>query len=276
VQLALAIAPEDAQPDAFVVFRDRLDVTIPKVARMGYDGVELALGNADDVECSVVQRLLADHDLGIAAVSTGRVWAERHVWLTHPDAGVRAKAVEIIIGLADLAAELGARRVNIGRVRGEIPAGESRASAEGRFIEGIRAIADRAAELDVNLVIEPVNRYELNYINSVVPDGIGLIDRVGHSNVKLMPDTFHMNIEDVSIADSILTAGSMVGYCQLADSNRWAPGQGHTDFEPILAALRAIGYDDWVSLEILPYPSADLAAEQGLSFLRPLLTTTTA
>ena len=273
MKLALAIAPEDAQPDAFVVFRDRLDVTIPKVARMGYDGVELALGRADDVDPGAVQRLLTDHGLGISAISTGRVWAEQHLWLTHPDASIRGRAVGIMIGLAELAADLGARRVNVGRVRGEIPAGESQASAEGRFIEGIRAVADRAGELDVNLVIEPVNRYELNYINSVVPDGIDLIDRVGHPNVKLMPDSFHMNIEDISIADSIIAAGSRVGYCQLADSNRWAPGQGHTDFEPILAALRAIGYDDWVSLEILPYPSADLAAEQGVAFLRPMLTT---
>ncbi len=271
MKLALAIAPQDAQPDAFVVFRDRLDITIPKVARMGYDGVELALGGADDVDAAVVQRLLADHGLGISAVSTGRVFAERHVWLTDRDASVRAKAVKIVTGLAELAAELGAQRVNIGRVRGEIPEGETLESAEARFADGIRAIADRAGQLGVNLVIEPVNRYELNYINSVDPEGIALIRRIGHPNVKLMPDSFHMNIEDVGIAESILAAGSMVGYCQLADSNRWAPGQGHTDFVPILAALHAIGYDDWIALETFPTPRLDLAAEQGVSFLRPLL-----
>ena len=271
MKLALAIAPEDAQPDAFVVFRDRLDITIPKVAKMGYDGVELALSEASDIDASVVRTLLADSALGISAISTGRVWAEQHLWLTHADASVRARAVEVMIGLAELAAELGARRVNIGRVRGEIPKGESLEVAEGRFAEGIRAIADRAGSLAVNLVVEPVNRYELNYINSVVPDGIALIERIAHPNVQLMPDSFHMNIEDVSIADSILAAGPVVGYCQLADSNRWAPGQGHTDFKPIIAALRAIGYDDWVSLEILPYPSADEAAQQGVTFLRPLL-----
>jgi 5-keto-L-gluconate epimerase len=271
MKIALAISPEDALPSAFVVFRDRLDVTIPKVARMGYDGVELALGRAADVDAQKVARLLADNRMGISAVSTGRVFAEQRVWLTSDDAAVRARAVEILIGLVDLAAELGAARVNIGRVRGGIPEGETLASAEARFAAGIREVADHARPLGVNIVVEPVNRYELNYINSVDPDGIALVRRIGHPSVKLMPDVFHMNIEDASIAASLVAAGEMVGYCHLADSNRWAPGQAHTDFGAILHALDTIGYDDWVAVEILPYPSADEAAQQAISYLRTLV-----
>jgi sugar phosphate isomerase/epimerase len=86
-----------------------------------------------------------------------------------------------------------------------------------------------------------------------------------------MPDVFHMNIEDASVAASLVAAGSLVGYCHLADSNRWAPGQGHTDFPAILDALRAIGYDDWVAVEILPHPSADEAAAQAITYLRTLV-----
>jgi sugar phosphate isomerase/epimerase len=268
VRLSLAIAPHDAQPSAFVVFRDHLHVTIPKVARMGYDGVELALGRPEDVDAAEVARMLADHRLGIAAISTGRVFAEQHAWLSSPDAGVRTRAVTILKGLVDLAAELGAARVNIGRVRGGIEEGEVPAAAEGRFIEGIRSVGDHAAPAGINLVVEPVNRYELNFINSVLPDGIGIVDRVGHPNVKLMPDSFHMNIEDAHPEESILAAGSRVGYVQVADSNRWAPGQGHIDFRPFFDALAAIGYDDWVSVEMLPFPSPDLAAEQAVAFLR--------
>jgi sugar phosphate isomerase/epimerase len=209
--------------------------------------------------------------MGISAVSTGRVFAEQNVCLTSPDADARARAVENLCGLVDLAVELGARRVNIGRVRGPILEMETLETAEVRFAVGIREVAAHAQPVGVDLVIEPVNRYELNYINSVDPDGIELITRIDHPNVKLMPDSFHMNIEDVSIAASILAAGPMVGYCQLADSNRLAPGQGHIDFVPILDALRAIGYDDWVAVEILPYPSADEAAEQAISYLRSLI-----
>ena len=271
MRIALAIAPQDAQPSAFVVFRDRLEVSIAKAARMGYDGVELALARASDVDAGAVSSLLARHGMGISAVSTGRVFAEQHAWLTSADPDVRTRAVDLLIGLGDVAAELGARRVNIGRVRGPIPAGESQAVAEARLVSGIRAVADRAAPLGVNLVVEPVNRYELNYVNSVVPDGIALMSRIAYPNVQLMPDVFHMNIEDASVAASLVAAGPLVGYCHLADSNRWAPGQGHTDFPAILDALQSIGYDDWVAVEILPYPTADEAAAQAIAYLRTLV-----
>ena len=145
------------------------------------------------------------------------------------------------------------------------------ATAEGRFFEGIAACADHAAERGIRILLEPVNRYEINYVNSVLPDGIDLIRRLGHPNVKLMPDVFHMNIEDASIAGSLVAAGAMVGYVHLADSNRWAPGQGHIDFHAILAALDKIGYDDDVAVEILPLPSADEAAAEAIRFLRSLI-----
>jgi sugar phosphate isomerase/epimerase len=251
-----------------VVFRDRLDVTIPKVARLGYDGVELALGQRDDVVAADVSRLLSDHGLGISAVSTGRVFAEQQAWLSSSDLAVRTRAASILRGLVDLAVELGAGRVNIGRVRGGIEEGEEPEAAIGRFIDGVRSVGDHAAPAGVYLVIEPVNRYELNFVNSVVPDGIAIVDRVAHPMVKLMPDSFHMNIEDAHPEESILAAGARVGYVQVADSNRWAPGQGHIDFRPFFDALRAIGYDGWVSVEMLPFPSPDLAAEQAVAYLR--------
>ena len=274
MKIALAIAPQDAEPASFVVYRDRLDIVIPKTAALGYDGVELALGSPGDVDVAAVAGLLAEHRMGISAVSTGRVFSERRAWLTSADPAVRERATRLLCGLVDVAATLGAARVNIGRVRGPIPDDEPFAVAEARFVAGIREVAEHAAPHGINLVIEPVNRYELNYINSVDPEGIALIRRIAHPNVKLMPDSFHMNIEDVSIADSILAAGSLVGYCQLADSNRWAPGHGHTDFEPIIAALRTIGYDDWVALEMLPFPSADEAAVQAIRYLRALIPVT--
>lgn len=268
MRLALAIAPHDAGPSSFVVFRDRLETTVPKVAGLGYDGVELALGLAGDVDAATVAALLADHGLGIAAISTGRVYAEQQAWLSSPDAAVRGRAATILLGLVDLAAELGAGRVNIGRVRGGLDEDPDRAAGRGRFIDGIRSVGDHARSLGVDLVIEPVNRYELDFINSVLPDGIDIVDRVDHPAVRLMPDSFHMNIEDAEPARSVLAAAGRVGYVQVADSNRWAPGQGHIDFGPFFDALETIGYDDWLSVEMLPYPDPDTAARQAVEFLR--------
>jgi sugar phosphate isomerase/epimerase len=73
-------------------------------------------------------------------------------------------------------------------------------------------------------------------------------------NVKLLADLFHMNIEEVDLAESLRRAGQHVGHVHLADSNRQAAGRGHTSFGPIAAALRQIGFSGYCSAEVLPLP----------------------
>lgn len=271
MRIALAIAPQEAEPSAFVVFRERLDIGIAKAGALGYDAVELALGEASDVDAEALCPVLFRHGVGVAAISTGRVFAEQHVWLTSPDAAVHERAVQILKGLIDLAGPVGAPRVNIGRVRGFVADGTTREDAEARFLDGIAAVADYAAPRGVDIVIEPVNRYEINFINSVVPDGLELVRRIGRPNVRLMPDTFHMNIEDASIAGSLEAARAVIGYIQVADSNRWAPGQGHLDFGTVIETLDRIGYHDDIGVEILPLPTPDLAARQAIEYLRTFI-----
>ncbi len=76
------------------------------------------------------------------------------------------------------------------------------------------------------MVLEPVNRYETNFINSV-PQALAMLDRLGEPERQgVMPDVFHMNIEDRSLAGSFRQAGARTGYVHLADSNRLAPGRG--------------------------------------------------
>jgi 5-keto-L-gluconate epimerase len=268
MRIALAIAPPEALPSAFVVFRDRLEVGIAKASRMGYEAVELALATPGDVQPDALRRVLDDANVGVAAISTGRVFVEQRAWLTSPRLRVRRRAVSILKGLIEIAGPLGTLRVNIGRVRGFVAAGEDVEDATLRFIDGIHECAEHALHYQVDLVIEPVNRYEINFVNSVVPDGLDMVRRIGRPNVRLMPDTFHMNVEDASIPGSLEAAAGAIGYVQVADSNRWAPGQGHLDFEEVFSTLDRIGYYGDIGVEILPMPSPDLAARQAIEHLR--------
>ena len=269
MKIGLAIAPEQASPSAFVVFRDRLETSMAKATALGYDGVELALSDAAQAEPDRIRRALAATSLELPAISTGRVFAERKVWFTHPEDSIRREAVETICGLVDVAAAFGSL-VNIGRARGYVHEADSQATATERFLACMAQCAQHAARRGILLVLEPVNRYETNFINSV-PQALAMIDRLGEPNVKVMPDVFHMNIEDVSIEGSFRQAGARVGYVHLADSNRLAPGQGHLPFTDILAVLAEIGYDGWVTAEILPAPDPDTAASAAIAFLRPIL-----
>jgi 5-keto-L-gluconate epimerase len=268
LRTAVAIAPEDALASAFVVWRG-IEESLAKAANYGYDGVELALKAADQVDAVSVQRKLADHGLACPCISTGQVFAGLGLYLTAADRTRRCEALSVFRDLIDVAGQLGAM-VNIGRARGFVEQGEPPEAAASRFVDAARELADYAAGRRVTLVLEPVNRYEINFVNSVA-EAAALLGRVARPNVKIMPDLFHMNIEDQSIGGELERFAASVAYVHVADSNRLAPGQGHIDFGAFFASLQRMRYDGWITAEILPRPDPDTAARQAIDFLRPLV-----
>lgn len=269
MKLGLAVAPETATSLAFVVFRERLNEAIRKSCKLGYDGVELALANAEEVNVPVIKDLIKKYGIEVPVVSTGRVFSEAHLSFTNQKKEVRDKAIQTMKDIIQVASQLKAN-VNVGRVRGQMPENESRQQAEEKFFSAMIECSEFAAERGVQLLLEPVNRYETNFINSV-KEGMEIIRRLNRENIKLMPDVFHMNIEDASIENSLKEAKDKIGYVHFADSNRWAPGRGHLDFPKIIATLKEVGYDGYVTAEIMPKPNPDEAAKMAVSFLRNLI-----
>jgi sugar phosphate isomerase/epimerase len=101
-------------------------------------------------------------------------------------------------------------------------------------------------------------------------EGVDLIERVGSAWVTVLGDTFHMNIEEVSMTAPLLTAGQHLRHMHFGDSNRLAPGRGHLNFPEIVAALEAARYDGFVSLEIVQQGDSARAARQSITYLRAL------
>lgn len=269
MKLGIAIAPPAALPSAFVVFRDDLEVSLGKASALGYDGVELALLDPGRIDVGRIEALLAERGLELPMISSGRVFAEDRLCFTSPDRDIRDRAVARIKGLIDSAARFRAM-VNIGRVRGPLESGRPRRVSEDRFLEALGEAADHAGARDVVLALEPVNRYEIDFINRL-EEAVELIERLGRPNVKVMPDVFHMNIEEAGIEASLRAFRDHLGYVHFADSNRLAPGMGHLDFPGIVAALKAAGYSGYVTAEILPRPDPDTAAARAARYLRALL-----
>jgi 5-keto-L-gluconate epimerase len=266
MKIGLAVASEDALSSAFVVFRDDLGRCIDRCAALGYDGVELALRYASQVDVPRVKRRLAATGLEIPCISSGQVFAADHLYFTHPDSAIRDAAVNRIIEMVRLAAEFGSK-VNTGRVRGLIQEGEGPEPAHRRYLDCLNRCADVAEPLGVELLVEPVNRYEVNFINNCA-EGLEIVRMLGRSCVKLMPDLFHMNIEDASFCGAFTAAKDFVTYVHVADSNRWAPGWGHMPFDEIFCILAEIEYDGYLTAEILPVPDPDSAAQQAARFLQ--------
>lgn len=267
MKLSLAIADTNALPSAFVVYRG-FNECIPKAAKLGFHGVELALKRADEINPGQLQTLLVENQLEVSCISTGQVYADEGLMFTETDTVKRQRVTGIFKELIDLASDLG-QLVNIGRVRGQI-GNLAKTDAEFLFLEIARELCEYAHPKGVTLILEPVNRYEIDFINSV-EEGVELMKKINRPNIKLMPDVFHMNIEDRTIGPELAKHIDFVKYIHFADSNRLAPGQGHLDFPKIMNSLFHAHYDGWVSVEILPHPDPDTAARQSAEFLLPLI-----
>lgn len=236
-----------------------------KAAALGYDGVEVAVGCASDLRDAGLREALLDTGLSISSVSTGQLSAVRGLSLSHPDVGERRRAVDAVAKIIEGAAGL-SDFVNIGRVRGCAGSSTLR-DTEERFLESAHDLCDRADACGVRLLLEPVNRYEIDFINTL-PEGAALVERIGRRSMALMPDLFHMNIEDADIETEIERCRNLIGYVHLADSNRKAPGMGHLDFVAVKRALDSAGFRGWTAVEILPFPDPDSAARTAIARLR--------
>ena len=268
MKLSLAIASKEAAESAFVVYRG-IEESIEKASKLGYHGVELALKRVDEVDREKLGKWLKKWNMEVSAISTGQVFSDLGLYFTHKDDNKRRETIEVFKGLIDLAADYG-KIINVGRARGFVDETQTKEQAQSLFLETMRLLCDYAEPKGVTIIIEPVNRYEINFVNNL-DQGYELAELVGKRNIGLMPDVFHMNIEDDDIAQSLVRNGKYVKYIHFADSNRLSPGKGHLDFKMILNALKTIGFDGWASVEILPEPDPDVAAACSAETLLPLI-----
>ncbi|MEE9216755.1 MAG: sugar phosphate isomerase/epimerase [Anaerolineales bacterium] len=112
----------------------------------------------------------------------------------------------------------------------------------------LKILVEAADRAKVRLFIESVYREETHLLNRL-DQASSLIDSLGHDRLGIVADLFHMAHEESDIPAAILKNRAHIGHVHLADSNRKLPGQGATDFKPILIALREISYGGWLALE---------------------------
>ena len=269
MKLSIVLSTHAAQFQA-VAFKGDFESNVAKIAGWGYDGVELAIrdprlvpGGADEL-----LRVVSAHGLAIPAIGTGQAWGEEGLSYTDPDPAIRAAAIERTQSHIPLAARTGAVII-IGLLRGIVKPGINHDQALDWLVGALQQCCAAAPRQNVRIGLEPICRYETTLINNVA-EGMNLIKRVGSDNMGLLLDTFHMNIEEPVIEDSIRACGDRIFHFHVADSNRWYPGAGHLDFKSILDTLFATGYQGFVSGEFMPLPDADTSAERSITYLRQL------
>jgi 5-keto-L-gluconate epimerase len=246
-----------------------LETNMANIAALGYQGVELAIRDPKLVDLNSLVELTQKYGLRVPAIGTGQAWNEEGLSFTDANPDVRRAAIERIKSHIAIASRFNSVII-IGLIRGIIKPGADRPQGMDLLCEALQECSLAARPFGVKLALEPINHDETTLINNV-NQGLDLIEHVGADNFGLLLDTFHMNIEEVSIEDSIRKCGKRIFHFHIADSNRWYPGAGHLDFRSILKALYETGFQGFISGEFMAKPDAETATRENIAYLRPIL-----
>jgi len=245
-----------------------LEKSLQRLAKYEYDAVELE-GEPDKekYEPKKVKKMLKKYGLKVSSIAGMYLWKDEIKRdLASSDKKIKEQTIAYLIKCIDYAQVMGAKLVIV------VPAAVSKLTPSlskkedwKNSVKAVQEVAKYAEKKDILLAIEPINRYETYLVNSI-QDALYYAREVNSSHVKIMADTFHMNIEERDIPEAIRIAGNNLINVHIADSNRCSVGRGHINFKALIKALKEINYQYALTLEPLP-PVSDpyLVLEGGVS-----------
>lgn len=232
-----------------------------RIREWGFDGAELFISPDEPRDLRAVKLILDD----LFLERTTCMVLPREANLIGANREERAKGLAYLKLCIERTAELGA-----GLICGPLYAGlgvmTGRRRTEDewkRAVDGVGAAALRGRELGVTLCLEPLNRFETYFLNTL-EDAARLVRDIGAPNVRIHFDTFHANIEEKLPADSLRAAATELGHVHISENDRGIPGTGHVDWRGVFTVLKEVGYDGWVTIESFAEPEPELAAAAAI------------
>jgi D-psicose/D-tagatose/L-ribulose 3-epimerase len=271
----------------FTASFNRADTRLfPRFKRWGFDSVEIAIENLEHMDLGFVQARLQQHGLVCGSVTP----------CLGPDKDLRGtprqqrNGIEFMKRIIDQMEKLGCRSL-VGVVYSTVGRADAVPRKEYRrqwktVVRNLKEVSAYAEDQGRQIALEPVNRFETDFINTC-DQGLAMIEDVGSPALKLHLDTFHMNIEEKHLGAAIIKAGGRLGHFHACGSDRGTPGNDHTDWPSIAAALKAIRYQGDVVIESFTSdvkviaraaaiwrkmePTREEIAYKGLKFLKQIL-----
>lgn len=251
---------------------EELEDYLSKLSAMGYKGIEPALAYGKNIDTDMLNALLKKYGITFVAARSGGILSKEKLRLSSPDKSVRKRAVELLKEQADFLEKVNGSLV-IGGIQGNLLPGEDLAQAEEWVADAYREVALYAGKHGVDILFEPITRYELNYHNST-RECCGFLDRVNEGlerKVKIVFDVFHSKMEDPSVPAALIFARDRIKHIHISDTNRREPGSGTIRFAEVINVLDAIGYDGFISAEIWPKMTHLEAAKITAEYLKAIL-----
>ncbi len=262
------------------LFRANLEGAIAAGAEFGYDGLELAPFTLADSarDLSAAQRTKIRQRIERAGLATaGLHWLlarTKGLHLTSPDRQVRRRTAEYLGVLAELCAALGGKVLVFGSPKQRnLGQGVSREQGYDYAAEVIELLLPTLERTDTVLALEPLSPRATNFMTTAA-EAVQLIERIGSPRCRLNLDCLAMSSEQRPAPELIRGNARWLAHFHANDPNGQGPGFGTLDFVPILAALAAINYTGWVSVEVFDYrPGPRRLAKESIHYLRQSLAT---
>lgn len=265
-------AVTEAAGGPFVLW-DSLKTSMELAKELGFDAIEIFPPGPEFFLQHHVGILSKQIGIQIAAIGSGAGWVKHKLSLADADPAIRTKASEFLQTMLEAATDLGAPLI-IGSMQGRSGIGSngehvSKPQAKQYLRQALEQLDKRANSIGGRILYEPLNRYETDQCNTLA-QGSEMIH--GLLCTKLLADWFHMNIEEDDLANAILRAAEDIGHVHFADSNRRAVGLGHLQVEPLIQALRSVGYRGFLSAEVFALPDPRGAAAQTIRSFKQFAT----
>lgn len=239
----------------------------------GFDGIGLP-GRFLNSFLPELETVLADLPIPPMSLSLGFASS-----ILHPLAAERRRCFESLKGLLDICQRLQVGLLNVPPVllqdnpvritdKGEFDSLDSR--LDSLLIDQLGALGDEAKQRGVIFLLEPVNRFESDYLHSI-EHGAKLCTAVGHDAVGLTIDAFHMQLEELDFEQAIRRSGSPIRHVHVAENTRVEPGVGSLDLASVFRGLHSIGYDQWIEVECRSLSGpAEKVLPKSVNFLRSI------
>lgn len=220
----------------------------PQFKQWGFDSVEIALEDVAHIDPVTVKKALDDNGLVCGSICAAMGGGRDFRGTTEAQKG----AMDYLKGIVDISPVLGYPTLigplysEVGRA-GLTPPEEYKRQWE-MVVGHLRTLAAHAGSLGVKLAIEPLNRFETDFINTC-DQALQMVRDVNEAALLVHLDTFHMNIEEKSSAKAIIKAGDKLGHFHASGSDRGTPGNGQINWKNIIEALQQIDYKGDVVIE---------------------------
>lgn len=243
---------------------------------LGYDGVEVApFTLADSVEEISQERrkeIRAEaEDAGVEVVGLHWLFVKPEgLHLNHPDDKIRNRTRDYLLRLIEFCGDLGGRTMVVGSPKQRnILEGQTYRDTYMRTLEVLRSVLPEAEARGVVLCLEALDPHQTNFLTDT-EEAMRLVRDLDHPNLRTMVDIRSAWFgEKEEVPEVIRRVGPYISHVHANDANRLGPGMGQVDFGPIAEALREVGYEGYVSVEVFDFsPGPEEIARRSLEYLR--------